>query len=309
MRAAASVKPTRAGVLPAMKGPIVIVDTHVHVFTDDRKKYPQTRDTARAGSVPSIKEIGQTEWTLTTAENLMAEMDKAGIDKATLVQAYFVYEYDNRYTIDCALAHPDRFASVVVLDPLDKNAPDELSRLAEKHDAAGFRFMRGRLPQSSLGDAATFPLWERLQSLKLPVAISERIGEYHRLAKVTERYPDVKICFEHSWGHEVGTPPYPKLDPLFAFAGNPNIYVKTAINNIGAARDAGGTPRQLYEKLLEVFGAKRIMWSSNYPAHPRFGSLKERVDISKQELAFLSKEEQDWIFGKTALSVFPRLRS
>jgi L-fuconolactonase len=287
----------------------MIVDTHVHVFTDDRTKYPQTRDTARAGKVPSVTQIGQTEWTLTTGENLIAEMDKAGVDKATLVQAYFVYEYDNSYTIDCTLAHPDRFASVVVLDPLDRNAPDDLSRLVEKHNVAGFRFMRGRLPQSSLGDEVTFPLWERIQSLRLPVAISERIWEYHRLANVTKRFPDVKICFEHSWGHEVGAPPYPKLEPLFAYADNPNIYVKTAINNVGAARDGGGTPRQLYEKLIELFGVKRIMWSSNYPAHPRFGTLKERVDISKQELAFLGKEEQDWIFAGTALSVFPRLRS
>lgn len=40
----------------------MIVDTHVHVFTDDRKKYPQIRDTSRAGSIPSVTEIGQTEW-------------------------------------------------------------------------------------------------------------------------------------------------------------------------------------------------------------------------------------------------------
>ena len=80
----------------------MILDTHVHVFTDDRKKYPQTRDTARAGTVPSIREIDQTQWTLTTVENRMAEMDKAGVNKATLVQAYFVYEYHNRYTVECA---------------------------------------------------------------------------------------------------------------------------------------------------------------------------------------------------------------
>ncbi len=60
----------------------MIVNTHVHVFTADRKKYPQSRDTPRAGSIPSSGDSGQTEWPLTT------------IDKATLVQASFVYEYD-----------------------------------------------------------------------------------------------------------------------------------------------------------------------------------------------------------------------
>jgi L-fuconolactonase len=286
----------------------VIVDTHVHVFTDDRKKYPQIRDTARAGSIPSITQIGQTAWPLTTAENLIVQMDAAGIDKATLVQAYFVYEYDNRYTIDSARAYPSRFTSVAVLDPMDPRSPDELSRLVEQEGVAGLRFMRGRLPASSLGEPATFPLWARLQSMKIPLAVNDRIGEIPKIRKAMERYPDVMVAFEHAWGHKVGAPPsYDVLEPLFAFASNPNVYIKTAINNIAAAREGGGTPRQLYEKLVSVFGATRIMWSSNYPAHPKFGSVKERLDIAKHELAFLSAEDQAWIFGKSALAFYPSL--
>jgi len=92
----------------------MIVDTHVHVFTDDRVKYPQIRDTARAGSIPSITQIGQTEWPLTRIEDLIAQFDEAGVDKATLVQAYFVYEYDNRYTIDAARAHASDCATALL---------------------------------------------------------------------------------------------------------------------------------------------------------------------------------------------------
>lgn len=287
----------------------MIVDTHVHVFTDDRQKYPQIRDTARAGSIPTISEIGQTEWPLTTAETLLSLMDEAGVDKATLVQAYFVYEYDNRYTIDSTLAHPDRFASVVVLDPLDPASPDELSRLVESQGVTGLRFMRGRLPESSLGNPATFPLWERLQSLRIPLAINDRIGELSKVRKAMERYPDVKVAFEHSWGHKVGAPPsYSLLEPLFALADHPNVYIKTAINNIAAAREGGGTPEQLYTRLVQAFGARRIMWSSNYPAHPRFGGMKERLEEAKKELAFLSDADRAWIFGETALSVYASLR-
>ena len=287
---------------------MIIVDTHVHVFTDDRKKYPQISDTPRAGSIPSIKEIGQTEWPVTTVEILAKLMDEAGVDKATLVQAYFVYEYDNRYTCDAAHLDPKRFASVVVLDPLDPKSPDELSRLVEQEGVTGMRFMRGRLPQTSLGEPATFPLWERMQQLKIPLAINDRIIELPKVRKPMELYPDVKVCFEHAWGHKVGTAPYPDLAPLFALADNSNVYIKTAINNIAAARDAGGTAEALYEKLVAVFGAKRIMWSSNYPAHPRFNGVKSRLDEAKKVLAFLSEEDRRWIFGETALSVFPNLR-
>ena len=202
----------------------MVVDTHVHVFTDDRKKYPQIRDTERAGKIPSITEIGQTEWPLTTVEILMQEMDKAGVDKATLVQAYFVYEYDNRYTIDATNAHRDRFASVIVLDPLDPRAPDELSRMVDKQNVAGIRFMRGRLPESSLGKPETFPLWARIEKLRIPLAINDRLTELPKVRKPMDRYPGVKVALEHAWGHKVGAPPdFAHMQPLFSLADNPNL--------------------------------------------------------------------------------------
>jgi len=287
---------------------MMIVDTHVHVFTDDRRSYPQIRDTARAGSIPSITEIGQTEWPLTRTEDLIAQFDEAGVDKATLVQAYFIYEYDNSYTIDAAAAHPERFTAVVVLDPLDPKSPDELSRMVEEQGVTGIRFMRGRLPESSLGRPETFPLWARIQQLAIPLAINDRIGEISKVMKPMERYPDVKVAFEHAWGHKVGAPPnHDVLAPLFELSKNPKVYIKTAINNIAAAREGGGTPEELYTKLVEVFGAKRIMWSSNYPAHPKFGGVKSRLEESKKALAHLGSEDREWIFGKTALSFYPAL--
>ena len=214
---------------------MMIVDTHVHVFTDDRRNYPQIRDTARAGSIPSITDIGQTEWPLTRTEDLIAQFDEAGIDKATLVQAYFIYEYDNSYAIDAAAAHPERFTADAVLDPLDPKSPDELSRMVEEQGVTGIRFMRGRLPESSLGRPETFPLWARIQQLGIPLAINDRIGEISKVMKPMERYPDVKVAFEHAWGHKVGAPPnYDVLAPLFELSRNPKVYIKTAINNIAA---------------------------------------------------------------------------
>jgi L-fuconolactonase len=286
----------------------LIIDTHVHVFTDDRKNYPQIKDTPRAGKIPSVTEIGQSEWPVTPAEDLIAMMDDAGIAKATLVQAYFVYEYDNRYTMDSVRAHKDRFVAIPIVDPMDPAAPDELSRLVEEEDAAGVRFMRGRLPESSLGKRETFPLWARIEQLGIPITITDRIGVIAETRRAMDKYPNVKVAFDHGWGHEVGLPPYKILKPLFDYADNPNVYVKTAINNIDAAVNAGGTSQELYQTLLDKFGARRIMWSSNYPAHPRLGDIKSRVKASKEAFAFMSEEDRRWIFSDTALSLWPSLR-
>lgn len=286
----------------------MIIDTHVHAFTDDRKKYPQVSDTPRGDSIPRVTELGQDEWPVTPVEGLIKMMDDAGIQKATLVQAYYVYEYDNSYTMDSVAAHKDRFVAIPVVDPMDPAAPDELSRLVEEEGAVGVRYMRGRLPESALGKPETFPLWARMEQLGVPFTITDRIGVIGETRRAMDKYPGVKVAFDHGWGHKVGLPPYPILKPLFDYADNPNVYVKTAVNNIDAAVEAGGTSQEFYQTLLDVFGAKRIMWSSNYPAHPRFGDIKSRLEASKQAFAFMSEQDRRWIFSDTALSVWPSLR-
>ena len=287
----------------------MIVDTHVHVFTNDRQRYPQVQDTPRAGLVPTVVEIGQSPWPETTGETLVKMMDEAGIACATLVQSYFLYEFDNSYTVDCSLAYPDRFAGICVLDPMDPAAPDQLSQLVEQRGIKGIRFMRGRLPTCTLDNPATFPLWQRIADLKIPACIHERIDDSARARPVLEKFPEVKVAFDHGWGHKVGEPPYDLLRPLFDLAVFPNVYVKTAINNMVAAREGTGTPEKFYTALVRQFGSRRIMWSSNYPAHPKFGGMQERLRISCQDLAFLGDEDQRNIFGETALTVWPSLRA
>ena len=185
----------------------MIIDTHVHAFTDDRKNYPQVADTLRGGAIPEVTELGQDESPVTPVESLIRMMDDAGIAKATLVQAYYVYEYDNSYTMDLVGAHKDRFVAIPIVDPMDPAAPDELSRLVEEEGAVGVRYMRGRLPESALGKPETFPLWARLEQLAIPITITDRIGVIAQTRRAMDKYPTVKVAFDHGWGHEVGLPP------------------------------------------------------------------------------------------------------
>jgi len=74
-------------------------------------------------------------------------------------------------------------------------------------------------------------------------------------------------------------------------------------------REGSSTPRQFFGTLVERFGAKRIMWGSNYPARwSRYGDMKERLSLMRDDFSFLSEEDRRWIFGETALSLWPTLR-
>ena len=82
----------------------LLIDTHVHVISDDQQKYPRRADMAN--------------WVTDTSGEMLLSLNlKAGIDKTVLVQGYGAYEYDNSYAADCARAHPDKFACVVIVQP------------------------------------------------------------------------------------------------------------------------------------------------------------------------------------------------
>jgi predicted TIM-barrel fold metal-dependent hydrolase len=87
----------------------------------------------------------------------------------------------------------------------------------------------------------------------------------------------------------------------------PNLYLKFSSETIYAARKGKSTPKDFFSLILDRFGSRRIMWGSNFPAtHDR--GLKEQFAMARQELAFLPEEDQRWLFGETALSLWPMLR-
>jgi predicted TIM-barrel fold metal-dependent hydrolase len=277
--------------LAAEKG--MIVDTHVHVISDDTATYKKVADAY--------------DWPFFTAETYLATMDAVGIDRALLVQPYYTYRFDNSYQVAAALAHKDRFLCVCVIDPFARNAPDILSDLVETRGVRGIRLVRVR--DGWAGDPQTFPVWERAQALGIPICVSARLDDLGGARRAIERHPTAKVALEHMWAQPMDDPPYRRFAPFFAMAEYPNLYVKTTPNNSHHAREGRSTPLDFFAALVKRFGAKRIMWGSNYPAHwDKYDQIKERLALMQSDLAFLPEDDRRWIFGETALSLWPTLR-
>src|SRR5438105_2476245 len=71
------------------------------------------------------------------------------------------------------------------------------------------------------------------------------------------------------------------------------------------ARKGKASPETFFPKLVSAFGASRLAWGSNYPSSE--GSLPELLALAKSSLACLPQSDQDWIFGKTAQTLYPAL--
>jgi L-fuconolactonase len=273
----------------------LIVDTHVHVVSGDRDRYPV---------LPKAP-----DWPITEVAELVVAMDALAIERALLVQTFFTYGTDNSYMIDAAGRNARRFQTVCVIDQTAPNAPDILSKLVENHGVRGVRLMPKGHPPGVLSNPQTFPVWQHAIDLGIPVLVSAELEHLPEMPAVVERFPQATVCFEHMWALELGDPPYPRINAIFELARFPNVKLKLCPNNSYAAREGNGSPRHFFGMLVERFGANRLMWGSNYPAHTqKFGNLRDRLQIMEQDFSFLSEVERRWFFAETAFSVWPGLR-
>jgi len=84
-----------------------------------------------------------------------------------------------------------------------------------------------------------------------------------------------------------------------------NIFLKATPHNFLEARRGKATPESFFRKAVAEFGASRIAWGSNFPAAA--GTLAELLVMAEASFAALSPDDRDWIFTRTALSLYPAL--
>ena len=98
-------------------------------------------------------------------------------------------------------------------------------------------------------------------------------------------------------------PPYAAAAPLFDLACYPGVYLKVTPRTFAECRKGKATPETFFTKLVGEFGASRIAWGSNYPSSE--GPLTNLLTVARASLASLPQADQDWIFAKTAQTLYP----
>ena len=128
----------------------MIIDTHTHVVSSDKVKHPLDPG-ARGWSTEVSNDV----------EDLIKEMDMAGVECATLVQPNATYGLDNSYQCDSAKQYAERTVSVGILDPAAPEAADKLSYWVNEHGMKGVRLQSQAEPDDPRCDT----LWQRAESL------------------------------------------------------------------------------------------------------------------------------------------------
>ncbi|NWK98377.1 amidohydrolase [Sphingobium lactosutens] len=280
---------------------MTVIDIHPHIISDDAERYP-----------PAPLFGKRSDWSQErpcTVASLIAAMDEAGVDKAAVVHSSTTYGFDNSYVVDGCNQFPDRLIAVGSVDVAADDAVPVIRGWVDK-GLKGLRIFTGGSTKdfdpTELENPAAYPAWEVLGELGVPMCIQTGPIGLPQVTDLARRFPKVNIILDHLGRPDVlDGPPYANADSLFALADIPNIYLKLTPRIFDDATKEKASAETFFPRVAAAFGANRMAWGSNFPTSP--GTLAEILATARAGLASLSAADQEWIFSKTAQTLYPAL--
>jgi len=262
----------------------MIIDFHTHIVPPQIKKNPGRYIDSDASfailySSADVK--------LATADELIASMDKDGVDISVVLNiGWTTHELcveTNDYIMESMARYPKRLIGFITVQPLSLGAAlDEIERCA-KEGIRGVGEMRPDMQLLDLGDEEVIrPFIEAIarHNLILLTHASEPVGHQYpgkgsitpdMLYPLITNFPDLTLICAH-WG---GGLPFYALMPE----------VKKAMSNVFF--DTAASPflysPQIYEQVVQLAGADKILFGSDYPLLAQSRLLKEIKSLDLPE--------------------------
>jgi predicted TIM-barrel fold metal-dependent hydrolase len=237
------------------------------------------------------------------AEELIAEMDAAGVDRAVICPPRSMMETATEYALEAAAAYPGRIA---IMDHFDWTAPDArdmFERVHSNHHMLGLR-TAVRAVVGSLDKDTVQWIFAECERDRIPVTVLAS-GMPGKMAPVLERHPNLTLTFDHMGRvpDVKGNAAFAALDELLPFARYPNVGVK-----VSSVPDSSAEPYpfpDLYaglKRIYDAFGARRMLWGSDLSGLSV--TYRECLDHFRKGLDFLSADDKDWILGKSLATMY-----
>jgi predicted TIM-barrel fold metal-dependent hydrolase len=269
------------------------IDAHVHVWTDDRKRYPRAAG-ERDYDPPRF-----------TPEDLFRHSISAGVSRVVLIQMSF-YRFDNSYMLDCIRQHRGIFSGVGIVDAAAPGPDRKMIELA-RHGVRGFRIVPGVSPAAWLETGGMRSMWD--SGAKHRLAMCPLIGPdaLPGIAQMCERFPETPVVIDHL--ARIGADGMIRdedVRTLCSLARHKSVKVKlSAFYALGRKQAPYTDLVPMIRRVFEALGPQRLMWASDCPFQVQNGHrYAPSIALVREGLPFLSSEDRNWILSRTAASVF-----
>lgn len=271
------------------------IDAHVHVWSDDRARYPWV-----AGAAVGHMDVPRFE-----GRDVLAMIAPHGFERAVLVQSSW-YGEDHRCLTDEIALLPTAFCGIGVLDPSLRDIAGKMRSLA-RQGVRGFRVVQLNPVDQKWAEADGYAAMFRFASEEgLVICPLVNPAALPSLARMCGRFPEAVVVVDHlARVGAAGVILWDDVEVLASMARQPNVFVKVSgFWALGKATPPYGDLVPMIRRVWEAFGAARMMWASDGPYGMTRGSYTDAVALVRERLDFLSGEEQALIFGGTAGRVF-----
>ena len=252
-------------------------------------------------------------------ENLVAEMDYAGVDRALIHRTPYMTS-SNEWIGACARQFPGRLDGLAhVQEWRIEHETDamigELDRAINIHRLVGLQFMPfhlGIYGERGDWDGPGFqPFWEAVEALKIPVyltvggrsTLEGYLEELRTLRGWMERYPEVIVVCTHgfNWRRlaDEETLIIPEAVYQAAPIEHPNYHIQILFAVFMQTKWDYPMPqiRPALEQMIERIGADRIIWGSDIPIVMLHWTYRQTLDHIRTYCDFITNEDMDLILG------------
>ncbi|MDG2473826.1 MAG: amidohydrolase family protein [Paracoccaceae bacterium] len=269
-----------------------MIDTHVHVWTDDAKKYPWQQTLSK---VPIPTEPAK-------VEKFIACMEKASVEAAVLVQPS-TYGWDNNYLCDSLKKYPNKFAGVCLVDPTNKNAPDDLSFWCQKRGCSGLRInLVGYSEIEFLLDLERKKLWDTVAEIGACISFQMSPNHGRIINELVKKRPEINFIVD-----QVSAEVHRNSDLsgfVESLSKRSNLYIK--LNSVGQ-NSAQEYPFQdlwpFFKRVLDCFSPNRVLYGTDFPHTLKTCSYVQAIEWI-YELPFISPDGIDLIKGENARNLW-----
>jgi predicted TIM-barrel fold metal-dependent hydrolase len=206
-----------------------------------------------------------------TGDEMVAAMDRVGVDGAIFISAFSMYRYDASYAVEVQRAHPDRFAIVKPVDPDDPAVEDVVAEWKRTPGAVGVRIMITKEPERDRDPA--HPGLARIARAAAKHDLPVNIlcwGNVDAGRTLIDSHPNTRFIIDHLAIEQPRTPPAPPepwadLPKVLDLAKRENAVIK-----VSGACTLSHEPypfADIWDPLARVFdawGFERCLWGTDW---------------------------------------------
>lgn len=236
---------------------------------------------------------------LVSAEQMLKEMDEAGVDAALIYPPLSWDPSSQEMALEAAKKYPERFAVMGQFDPKDPANKKLIPTWRQQPGMMGLRWaLLQPKEQELLHEGALDWIWP--EAAKAGLAIGMMGGIFLKQFRgIAGRYPDLKLILDHCGlnRHGQDAEAFIHLDEMLALAKLPNVAVKmTGAPHYSTQAYPFRNIQDGLHRIVDAYGPDRCFWGTDITRMPC--SYRQCVTFFTQELPWLKGPDLEKVMGR-----------